>query len=123
MALESPRLNLSMRFLDASGPDCPAAQVVGTTPDRIVKGALYDEEKLKELAAGCDVVTMEIEHVGVEGLRKLEGEGVMVRPGSRVIEIIQDKFVQKVSRRIVVVVFCLRRAVCVLLCEIGHSLR
>lgn len=46
---------------------------------------------------GCDVVTMEIEHVGVEGLRKLEEEGVNVQPCSRVIGIIQDKFVQKVS--------------------------
>ena len=70
--------------------------MVGTTPDRIVKGALYDEDKLAELAEGCDVVTMEIEHVGVRGLRKLEERGVVVRPGSRVIEIIQDKFVQKV---------------------------
>jgi phosphoribosylaminoimidazole carboxylase (NCAIR synthetase) len=95
MALESPRLNISMRFLDATGPDCPAAQVVGG--DKIIKGALYDEDKLTELAAGCDVVTVEIEHVGVEGLRKLEERGVNVQPASRVIGIIQDKFVQKVS--------------------------
>jgi len=95
MALESPRLNLNMRFLDGSGPSCPAAQVVG--PDRVVTGALYDEEKLRELAVGCDVVTMEIEHVGVDGLKKLEESGVNVQPSSRVIGIIQDKFVQKVS--------------------------
>jgi hypothetical protein len=76
-------------------PSIPAAQVVGG--DKIIKGALYDEDKLTELAAGCDVVTVEIEHVGVEGLRKLEERGVNVQPASRVIGIIQDKFVQKVS--------------------------
>ena len=63
---------------------------------RIIAGQLYDEEKLRELSKGCSVVTMEIEHVGVDGLAKLEKEGVNVQPSSRVIGIIQDKFVQKV---------------------------
>lgn len=101
MALESPRLNIDMRFLDAAGPECPAGQVLGATDsrgvERVVTGALYDEHKLGELAEGCDVITMEIEHVGVEGLEKLEKKGVNVQPSSRVISIIQDKFVQKVS--------------------------
>ena len=50
-----------------------------------------------ELSNGCDVVTMDIEHVGVGGLAKLEKEGVNVQPSSRVIGIIQDKYAQKVS--------------------------
>ncbi|KAL3783878.1 hypothetical protein HJC23_007983 [Cyclotella cryptica] len=99
MALEAPRLNIDMRFLDAEGSSCPAGQVVGATDrngvERIVKGALYDEDKLAELAEGCNVVTMEIEHVGVQGLEKLEAKGVNVQPSSRIIKIIQDKFVQK----------------------------
>ncbi|KAL7480262.1 hypothetical protein ACHAW6_005966 [Cyclotella cf. meneghiniana] len=99
MALEAPRLNIDMRFLDAEGSKCPAGQVVGASDSdgvgRIVKGALYDEDKLAELAEGCNVVTMEIEHVGVEGLEKLEAKGVNVQPSSRIIKIIQDKFVQK----------------------------
>lgn len=114
MALEAPRLNISMRFLDPGGSDCPSAQVVGAagptaeggTSDRIIEGALYDEDKLRELAEGCDVVTMEIEHVGVEGLRKLEERGVNVQPASRVIGIIQDKFVQKV-RSMTMTTLCL----------------
>jgi len=118
--LEAPRLNIDMKFLDASGGACPAAQVAGvvggsgTTIDssssnsindqqkhdenaRIIDGGLYDNEKLRELSKGCDVVTMEIEHVGVEGLVQLEKEGVNVQPSSRIIRIIQDKFVQKVG--------------------------
>ena len=108
MALEAPRLNIDMKFLDGTGGLCPSAQVVGvtsgdtTTDDnnsgatRIVKGQLYDENALRELSQDCNVVTMEIEHVGVDGLAKLENEGVNVQPSSRVIGIIQDKFVQKV---------------------------
>ena len=104
MALEAPRLNLDMKFIDDMGEACPAAQVCGATSgssggkreNRVVQGKLYEEEKLRELAAGCHVVTMEIEHVGVEGLAKLEEEGVNVQPSSRVVGIIQDKFVQKV---------------------------
>ena len=113
MALEAPRLNIDMKFLDGGGGGiCPSAQVVGVaggnnSPDddsgnsssttRVIKGQLYDETKLRELSKGCNVVTMEIEHVGVDGLAKLESEGVNVQPSSRVIGIIQDKFVQKVS--------------------------
>ena len=100
MALEAPRLNIDMKFLDGGGGSCPSAQVVGVTcgqqQQRIIEGKLYDEDKLRELSTGCDVVTIEIEHVGVEGLAKLENEGVNVQPGSRVVGIIQDKFVQKV---------------------------
>ena len=107
MALEAPRLNVEMKFLDGGGGSCPAAQVVGIASggsgegggesrSRIVEGKLYDEEKLRELSKGCDVVTMEIEHVGVDGLARLEKEGVNVQPSSRVVGIIQDKFVQKV---------------------------
>mmetsp|Transcript_8802 Transcript_8802/g.16065 ORF Transcript_8802/g.16065 Transcript_8802/m.16065 type:complete len:602 (+) Transcript_8802:94-1899(+) len=95
MALEAPRLNIDMKFLDGSGGACPSAQVIGVGDARIVEGELYDEDKLRELSKGCDVVTMEIEHVGVDGLAKLEKEGVNVQPSSRVIQIIQDKFVQK----------------------------
>ena len=54
------------------------------------------------------MVTMEIEHVGVSGLTKLEEEGVNVQPSSRVIGIIQDKYAQKVSDvRLIVTGMCI----------------
>lgn len=118
MALEAPRLNIDMKFLDGTGGLCPSAQVVGVTSgtdatdgsttsgtSRIVQGQLYDENALRELSQDCYVVTMEIEHVGVDGLAKLESEGVNVQPSSRVIGIIQDKFVQKVRYSLVCDVF------------------
>jgi len=55
---------------------------------------------------------MEIEHVGVEGLARMEAEGVNVQPSSRVIGIIQDKYAQKVRERYIyiVIVFIIHAA-------------
>jgi phosphoribosylaminoimidazole carboxylase len=93
MALEAPRLNIQMSFLDGSGVACPAAQVV--PHERIVQGGLTDGDKIRELAKNADVVTVEIEHVGVETLAELEKEGVNVQPSARVLGIIRDKYLQK----------------------------
>ncbi len=97
MALEAPRLNIQMSFLDPGGEKCPAASASGKQ-SKILEGSLNDEAKLRELAANCDVVTCEIEHIGTDVLLKLESEGVNVQPSGRVVRIIQDKFVQKVRR-------------------------
>lgn len=93
MAMEAPRLNISMTFLDAGGSACPAADAVPT--DRVITGSLKDADKIKELAANADVVTVEIEHVNVEALAELEATGVNVQPSSRVLGIIRDKYIQK----------------------------
>lgn len=102
MALEASRMNIGMRFLDPNGQSCPAAYAsathsddAGGTSNNVLEGLLDDEQQLQKLSEGCDVVTMEIEHVGVEALRNLEEQGVNVQPSSRVVRIIQDKFVQK----------------------------
>ena len=93
MALEAPRLGIQMSFLDPLGEDSPAAKVV---PQRnIIQGSLMDVDKIRELAKGADVLTVEIEHVGVETLQELELDGVNVQPSSRVLSIIRDKLLQK----------------------------
>ena len=66
MALEAPRLNIEMKFLDASGLSCPSAQAVPSA--NILEGSLQDAEKIKELAQDVDVVTVEIEHINVNAL-------------------------------------------------------
>ena len=97
--MEAPRLGIEMSFLDPKGSDSPAAQVVG--PSRVVKGSLTDALKIQELLSQQetppDVLTVEIEHVGVEALDKLEREnGINIQPSSKVLGIIRDKFAQKV---------------------------
>ena len=96
MALEAPRLNIQMSFLDPSGEDAPAAFAAGIK-SKTLRGKLNDESKIRELASECDVMTCEIEHIGTEVLQKLEDEGINVQPSGRVVKIIQDKFIQKVS--------------------------
>mmetsp|Transcript_5662 Transcript_5662/g.11986 ORF Transcript_5662/g.11986 Transcript_5662/m.11986 type:complete len:594 (-) Transcript_5662:1423-3204(-) len=93
MALEAPRLGIQMKFLDPGGDKCPAALVV--PKDQVIKGFLKDEASIRELAKDVDVLTVEIEHVGVETLKKLEEEGVNVQPSGRVLSIIRDKLLQK----------------------------
>lgn len=44
----------------------------------------------------CGVLTVEIEHVDVETLEKLEKQGVDCQPKASTIRIIQDKYRQKV---------------------------
>ncbi|GMI04090.1 hypothetical protein TrLO_g10877 [Triparma laevis f. longispina] len=92
MALEAPRLSLKIRCLDANGADSPCGRY---SEAGCVEGGLKDEAKLLELAKGCNVITMEIEHVSVPALATLESQGVTVRPSSNTIRIIQDKYVQK----------------------------
>lgn len=94
MALEAPRLNIQMSFLDPAGENCPAAAASGRH-SIVLQGSLNDEEKLRELAQNCDVVTCEIEHIGTQVLEKMEEEGINIQPSGRVVKIIQDKFVQK----------------------------
>jgi phosphoribosylaminoimidazole carboxylase len=93
MAMEAPRLNISMSFLDAGGLSCPAADTVPS--NRITQGSLKDADKIRALAAEADVVTVEIEHVNVEALAALEESGVNVQPSARVLGIIRDKYLQK----------------------------
>jgi len=93
MAMEAPRLNITMSFLDAGGAACPGAKAVPTS--NVLTGSLKDGDKIRELAANADVVTVEIEHVNVEALAELEAAGVNVQPSSRVLGIIRDKYLQK----------------------------
>lgn len=99
MAMEAPRIGVKMSFLDPSGDKCPAAQVV--PDDAIYKGSLKDATDIHDFISksGSDVVTVEIEHVGVETLAILESEGVNVQPSARVLGIIRDKYLQKVSEK------------------------
>lgn len=63
--------------------------------NRHIEGSLMDAAKIGELASVCDVLTYEIEHINVEALMKLESGGKRIIPSPRILEIIQDKGLQK----------------------------
>jgi 5-(carboxyamino)imidazole ribonucleotide synthase len=62
---------------------------------RFVQGDINDSDAVFEFGQNLDVLTIEIEHVSVDGLRRLEAIGVRVIPKPDHIALIQDKALQK----------------------------
>jgi 5-(carboxyamino)imidazole ribonucleotide synthase len=89
MIEESLRLNLQINTLDAA--DSPCASLSHTH----IVGSLMDAEAINQLASVSDVITYEIEHVNTEALIALEDQGYPIIPSPRVLQIIQDKGLQK----------------------------
>lgn len=71
--------------------NAPAADIA----NQHIIGSLYDAEKIRELAAISDVLTYEIEHLNIEVLLELEKEGHLIIPSPKILQIIQDKGLQK----------------------------
>ena len=63
--------------------------------NEFVQGSLQDFKTVYDFGKNCDVLTIEIEHVNVEALKKLSAEGVKVHPNPIALETIQDKGLQK----------------------------
>jgi 5-(carboxyamino)imidazole ribonucleotide synthase len=63
--------------------------------NEFVQGSLQDYQTVYDFGKNCDVLTIEIEHVNVAALKKLNEEGVKVHPNPIALEIIQDKGLQK----------------------------
>ncbi|MCR9141484.1 MAG: ATP-grasp domain-containing protein [bacterium] len=84
------RFNLAPGFLD---PD-PAAPVRANAA-YFQTGDLMDFATVCDFGRRFDLVTTEIEHVNTEALAQLESEGVLVRPSSRILALVQDKLKQK----------------------------
>jgi 5-(carboxyamino)imidazole ribonucleotide synthase len=89
MIEESLRLNINFNVLDA--PDCPCALLA----QKHIHGKLTDATQIKELASISDVLTYEIEHVNVQALLELEQQGKEIIPSPKVLQVIQDKGLQK----------------------------
>ena len=83
-------LGLSLRVLAESVDD--AASVVAADVDL---GAPDDLAALRAFAKGCDVLTFDHEHVPTDHLRRLEKDGVVVRPGADALVHAQDKLVMR----------------------------
>ncbi|MDN4165832.1 5-(carboxyamino)imidazole ribonucleotide synthase [Cytophagales bacterium LB-30] len=81
--------NWEVRTLD------PDAQAPCRNISHFTQGALKDYQTVYEFGKSCDVLTIEIEAVNVEALKQLEKEGVKVFPQPHIIELIQDKRLQK----------------------------
>lgn len=87
---ECHKFDVHTSMLDAS-KDAPSAAYC----DAFFQGDLMDYTAVYNFGKKVDVLTIEIEHVNIEALYKLEEEGVLVYPQPAVIECIQHKGKQK----------------------------
>jgi 5-(carboxyamino)imidazole ribonucleotide synthase len=93
LAMAAARLGYQTIILEPDS-NAPAAQVANT---QIV--ASYDDPAaLEQLAGLCDVVTYEFENVPVKAVQWLESR-VPVRPGSKALEVAQDRLLEKAMAR------------------------
>ena len=81
--------NIPFAVLD---PD-PAAPCAGLT--EFFCGKLTDYETVIDFGSRCDIITIEIENVNTGALKALKRSGKKVFPEPEVIELIQDKRLQK----------------------------
>jgi 5-(carboxyamino)imidazole ribonucleotide synthase len=91
MLLQSAiNINIDLKMMDAD-PNAPCSTLV--TDFKI--GDLEDYDAVYEFGKQCDILTIEIEKVNIEAMKRLQSEGVKVFPQPEIIEMIQDKRVQK----------------------------
>ncbi|XP_010520845.2 PREDICTED: phosphoribosylaminoimidazole carboxylase, chloroplastic-like [Tarenaya hassleriana] len=85
------QMAIKVMVLDPS-ENCPASALSYSH----MVGSFDVSATVEEFAKRCGVLTVEIEHVDVETLEKLEQQGVDCQPKASTIRIIQDKYMQKV---------------------------
>ena len=89
MAMAARSLGYRVQAMDPD-PSCPARFVV----DSLFEGAWDDARAAKNLARGCDVVTLEIEQIAGASLAAAEAYAP-VRPGIELMTMVQDRISQK----------------------------
>jgi phosphoribosylaminoimidazole carboxylase, PurK protein len=89
-AMAARTMGYRVRVMDPE-PACPASFVV----DETIVGPWNDVQAACRLASSADVVTLEIEQIGVDALTAVSSI-VPLRPGVEPVRIIQDKTIQKV---------------------------
>ncbi|MEM5495478.1 5-(carboxyamino)imidazole ribonucleotide synthase [Hoeflea sp. AS16] len=93
LAIAAARLGYETIILEPDS-NAPAAQVANTQ----IVAAYDDPAALRQLADLCDVVTYEFENVPVKAVQWLE-TCVPVRPGSKALEVAQDRLLEKAMAR------------------------
>lgn len=83
-------LNISNIILDPD-PNAPCREYAS----EFIVGKLTDKEAVLAFAQNLDALTIEIENVSVDAMKELESKGLKVFPQPAVVQLIQDKGLQK----------------------------
>ena len=78
-------------FVLENDADCPAAHLC----DHFIKGDITNFDDVYTFGKNLDALTIEIESVNTEALKKLESEGIKIYPRPAALEIIKNKILQK----------------------------
>ena len=87
---ETHKFDIYTTILDVAA-DAPCAQIC----NEFHHGSLLDFDTVYNFGKKVDLLTIEIEHVNIDALIKLEQEGLEVYPQPSVLQIIQHKGKQK----------------------------
>lgn len=87
---EALNYNVSIHVLDPD-ENAPCKEICAS----FTNGELTNENTVYSFGKDKQLVTIEIEHVSVEALKRLESAGVPVYPQPHLLEMIQDKGAQK----------------------------
>lgn len=90
MIQEAIDMDIEIHVLDPSA-DAPCAEIANS----FTQGDFNDYETVLSFGKDKDLITIEIEHVNTPALKELEKSGVKVFPQPDVLEMIQDKGLQK----------------------------
>jgi 5-(carboxyamino)imidazole ribonucleotide synthase len=90
LAQKAKQMGGEVTILDPT-PNSPAGQVA----DHQIIGDFYAADKLRELVESCEVTTYDLEHIDAGTLQALADKGYNLQPSPRMLEVIQDKFLQK----------------------------
>jgi 5-(carboxyamino)imidazole ribonucleotide synthase len=71
--------------------NCPSGKIAS----QFIKGSNLDFDSVYQFGKLVDVLTFEIENVNIDALKKLKSEGLRIVPDPDVLELIQDKGLQK----------------------------
>ena len=87
---DAVNFNIQIAVLDPD-KDAPCKDLATT----FTVGGLQDYDTVYNFGKSADMITVEIEHVNIEALQKLEDEGIPVYPQPAILKIVQDKGMQK----------------------------
>ncbi|ASB49227.1 5-(carboxyamino)imidazole ribonucleotide synthase [Alkalitalea saponilacus] len=87
---EASKWDIATYVLDKE-KECPAGSIASC----LISGSQTDFDDVYNFGKLVDVLTYEMENINIEALKKLKSEGVVIKPDPDVLEMIQDKGLQK----------------------------